>query len=76
MVRKFINDLKNYKNSKIYWVFFNNKKKKSEKSYFKLGLKVKGLETGGLGKNGLKNFKGSVVKKKKKRSCRGQNINI
>jgi hypothetical protein len=39
-------------------------------------LKVKGLETGGLGKNGLKNFKGTVLKKKKKRSCRGQNINI
>jgi hypothetical protein len=71
IVRKFINDLRNYKNSTI-----TTKKKKSEKSYFKLGLKVKGLETGGLGKNGLKNFKGSVVKKKKKRSCRGQNINI
>jgi len=68
MVRKFINDLRNYKNSTIYWVFFN-KKKKSEKSYFKLGLKVKGLETGGLGKNGLKNFKGSVVKKRRREAA-------
>jgi hypothetical protein len=45
------------------------KKKKSEKSYFKLGLKVKGLETGGLGKNGLKNFKGSVVKKRRREAA-------
>ena len=65
-----INDLRNYKNSTIYWVFFNKKKKKkSEKSYFELGLKVKGLETGGLGKNGLKNFKGSVVKKRRREAA-------
>jgi len=48
---------------------FLTKKKKSEKSYFKLGLKVKGLETGGLGKNGLKNFKGSVVKKRRREAA-------
>jgi hypothetical protein len=64
IVRKFINDLRNYKNSTI-----TTKKKKSEKSYFKLGLKVKGLETGGLGKNGLKNFKGSVVKKRRREAA-------
>jgi hypothetical protein len=45
------------------------KKKKSEKSYFKLGLKVKGLETGGIGKNGLKNFKESVVKKRRREAA-------
>jgi len=49
--------------------FLKKKKKKSEKSYFKLGLKVKGLETGGLGKNGLKNFKGSVVKKRRREAA-------
>jgi hypothetical protein len=49
--------------------FLTKKKKKSEKSYFKLGLKVKGLETGGLGKNGLKNFKGSVVKKRRREAA-------
>jgi hypothetical protein len=64
IVRKFINDLRNYKNSTI-----TKKKKKSEKSYFKLGLKVKGLETGGLGKNGLKNFKESVVKKRRREAA-------
>jgi hypothetical protein len=49
--------------------FLTKKKKKSEKSYFKLGLKVKGLETGGLGKNGLKNFKESVVKKRRREAA-------
>lgn len=48
---------------------FLTTKKKSEKSYFKLGLKVKGLETGGLGKNGLKNFKESVVKKRRREAA-------
>jgi hypothetical protein len=53
----------------VYFLTKKKKKKKSEKSYFKLGLKVKGLETGGLGKNGLKNFKGSVVKKRRREAA-------
>jgi len=41
--------------------------KKSEKSYFKLRLKVKGLETGGLDKYDLKNFK--VVNKRRREAA-------